>query len=42
MQFLVKNVEETTELGFSIGKLLNSGDIVCLNWRLRYRKNSHN
>lgn len=30
MQFLVKNVEETTELGFSIGKLLNSGDIVCL------------
>lgn len=30
MQFLVKNVEETTELGFSIGRLLNSGDIVCL------------
>lgn len=30
MQFLVKDVEETTELGFSIGKLLNSGDIVCL------------
>ncbi|VYU21950.1 tRNA (adenosine(37)-N6)-threonylcarbamoyltransferase complex ATPase subunit type 1 TsaE [Clostridium tertium] len=30
MQFLVKNVEETTALGVSIGKLLNAGDIVCL------------
>lgn len=30
MNFNVKNIEETTRLGFNIGKLLKSGDIVCL------------
>ena len=30
MHFYVKDIEETTNLGFSIGKLLKSGDIVCL------------
>ena len=30
MNFNVENIEETTNLGFAIGKLLNPGDIVCL------------
>ncbi|MCF0148688.1 MAG: tRNA (adenosine(37)-N6)-threonylcarbamoyltransferase complex ATPase subunit type 1 TsaE [Clostridium sp.] len=30
MNFNVNNIEETTNLGFAIGKLLNPGDIVCL------------
>ncbi len=30
MNFNVKNIEETTNLGLAIGKLLNPGDIVCL------------
>lgn len=30
MEFYVKNIEETINLGFSIGKLLKSGDIICL------------
>lgn len=30
MEFIVNNIEETTELGFKLGKLLNPGDIICL------------
>ncbi|MBB6622638.1 tRNA (adenosine(37)-N6)-threonylcarbamoyltransferase complex ATPase subunit type 1 TsaE [Clostridium gasigenes] len=30
MYFHVDSVEKTTVLGFNIGKLLNSGDIICL------------
>lgn len=30
MEFLVNTVEQTTELGIELGKILNSGDIVCL------------
>ncbi|MBB6714236.1 tRNA (adenosine(37)-N6)-threonylcarbamoyltransferase complex ATPase subunit type 1 TsaE [Clostridium gasigenes] len=30
MYFHVDSVEKTTALGFNIGKLLNSGDIICL------------
>ena len=30
MEFIVNSVEQTTELGIKLGKLLNSGDIVCL------------
>lgn len=30
MYFNVDNVEETTAIGFNLGKLLNSGDIICL------------
>lgn len=30
MEFKFNNVEQTTELGISLGKLLNPGDIVCL------------
>lgn len=30
MEFKVNSIEETTKLGFELGKLLNSGDIVCL------------
>lgn len=30
MEFYVKNIEETINLGFSIGNLLKSGDIICL------------
>ena len=30
MYFYVKNIEETINLGISIGKLLKSGDIICL------------
>ena len=30
MEFIVNNVEETTKIGEQIGKLLNSGDIICL------------
>lgn len=30
MEFIVNSIEETTRLGFNLGKLLNSGDIVCL------------
>ena len=30
MEFEFNNVEQTTELGISLGKLLNPGDIVCL------------
>ena len=30
MNFLVNSVEETTNLGFKLGKLVNPGDIICL------------
>lgn len=30
MEFIVNSVEQTTELGINIGKILNSGDVVCL------------
>lgn len=30
MEFDIYSVDETTNLGIKIGKLLNSGDIVCL------------
>lgn len=30
MEFIVNNVEQTTELGVQIGKLANPGDIICL------------
>ena len=30
MIFSVNSVEETTNLGIALGKLLKSGDIVCL------------
>ena len=30
MHFYVKDIEETTNLGYAIGKLLKSGDIICL------------
>ena len=30
MEFIVNSIEETTNIGFKLGKLLNSGDIVCL------------
>ena len=30
MHFYVNDIEETTKIGFSIGKLLNPGDIICL------------
>ena len=30
MIFYVNSVEETTNLGIALGKLLNSGDIICL------------
>lgn len=30
MIFEVKNIDETTKIGFDLGKLLNPGDIVCL------------
>lgn len=30
MEFKVNSIEETTNLGLRLGKLLNSGDIVCL------------
>ncbi|MGL5085112.1 MAG: tRNA (adenosine(37)-N6)-threonylcarbamoyltransferase complex ATPase subunit type 1 TsaE [Clostridium sp.] len=34
MYFDVYSVEETTALGFSLGKILNSGDIICLTGEL--------
>lgn len=30
MEFEVNSIEETTDLGVALGKLLNSGDIICL------------
>ena len=30
MEFIVNSIEETTNIGFELGKLLNSGDIICL------------
>ena len=30
MNFSVNSVEQTTAIGLELGKLLNSGDIVCL------------
>ncbi|MGL4730693.1 MAG: tRNA (adenosine(37)-N6)-threonylcarbamoyltransferase complex ATPase subunit type 1 TsaE [Clostridium sp.] len=30
MEFIVNTVEETQKLGMQIGKLCNSGDIICL------------
>jgi tRNA threonylcarbamoyladenosine biosynthesis protein TsaE len=30
MNFVVNNVKETEKIGFEIGKLANSGDIICL------------
>lgn len=30
MEFIVNTVEETQKLGIQIGKLCNSGDIICL------------
>ena len=34
MYFDVYSVEETTALGFNLGKILNSGDIICLTGEL--------
>ena len=30
MQFVVNNVDSTVDIGYQIGKLANSGDIICL------------
>jgi len=30
MEFQANSIEETTKIGFQLGKLLNSGDIICL------------
>ena len=30
MEFIVNNIDETTSLGYKIGTLVNSGDIICL------------
>ena len=30
MEFQVNSIEETTNIGFQLGKLLDSGDIICL------------
>lgn len=30
MEFEVYNINDTTQLGINLGKLLNSGDIICL------------
>lgn len=30
MEFQVNSIKETTNIGFQLGKLLNSGDIICL------------
>ena len=30
MIFSVSNIEETTSIGYELGKLLNAGDIICL------------
>lgn len=30
MEFKVNSIEETTKIGFEIGKLLQPGDIICL------------
>jgi tRNA threonylcarbamoyladenosine biosynthesis protein TsaE len=30
MEFIVNNIEETTNIGFKLGELLNSSDIICL------------
>lgn len=30
MDFIVNNIEETTNIGFKLGELLNSSDIICL------------
>ena len=30
MNFFVNSIEETTKLGLELGKLVNSGDIICL------------
>ncbi|WP_143317379.1 tRNA (adenosine(37)-N6)-threonylcarbamoyltransferase complex ATPase subunit type 1 TsaE [Clostridium sp. HBUAS56017] len=30
MEFKVNSIEETTNIGFQLGKLLNSSDIICL------------
>ncbi|MBY0755799.1 tRNA (adenosine(37)-N6)-threonylcarbamoyltransferase complex ATPase subunit type 1 TsaE [Clostridium sardiniense] len=30
MEFEVNSIEETTNLGVALGRLLNSGDIICL------------
>ena len=30
MEFNVNSIEETTKLGYEIGKLLNPGNIICL------------
>jgi tRNA threonylcarbamoyladenosine biosynthesis protein TsaE len=30
MEFIVNNIDETMNIGFQIGKLANSGDIICL------------
>ena len=34
MYFDIYSVEETTTLGFNLGKILNSGDIICLTGEL--------
>lgn len=30
MDFVVNNIDETTSLGYKLGKLLNPGDVICL------------
>ena len=34
MDFIVNNIEETTSLGYKLGKLLNPGDVICLTGEL--------
>ena len=40
MEFQVNSIEETTNIGFQLGKLLNSGDIICLTGDLGDRKSA--
>lgn len=30
MEFITKNIDETTNLGYKLGLLVNSGDVICL------------
>ena len=34
MDFIVNNIEETTSLGYKLGKLLNPVDVICLTGEL--------
>ena len=41
MDFVVNNIDETTSLGYKLGKLLNPGDVICLTGDLGTGKNSY-